>query len=71
MNTKNQLFLKGLQGYTRRDNAIANHEAMDTLYYWWWLFMRLSPVFWYEVTFAARFATSVHTVPEVRRRWMR
>ena len=47
MNTNNQLFLKGLQGYTRSDNAIANHEAMDTLYYWWWLFMRLSPVFWY------------------------
>ena len=42
-----RLFLKGLPGFTRRDNLITEEEARATAYYWWWLFMRLSPVFWY------------------------
>lgn len=42
-----RLFLKGLSGFTRRDNLITEEEARATAYYWWWLFMRLSPVLWY------------------------
>lgn len=47
MKEKNRLFFKGLPGYSRRDDAISEDEARDTAYYWWWRFMRLSPVFWY------------------------
>jgi hypothetical protein len=44
----NQLaFFKGLQGFTRQSDALLARDAKESVYFWWWEFMRLSPVFWY------------------------
>jgi hypothetical protein len=40
-------FFKGLQGFTRANDDILSRDAESSVYYWWWAFMRLSPVFWY------------------------
>ena len=45
-NTKTGFF-KGLQGFTRANDDILSRDAESSVYYWWWAFMRLSPVFWY------------------------
>lgn len=54
MNSSNNPFYKGLQGFSRKSNAVAARDAEDSVYYWWWAFMRLSPVFWYARTYGVR-----------------
>ena len=43
-------FFKGLRGFTRADNDILARDVSDSIYRWWWEFMRLSPVFWFART---------------------
>jgi hypothetical protein len=43
-------FYKGLPGFTRASDDITARDAEDSVYYWWWSFMRLSPVFWFART---------------------
>lgn len=40
-------FYKGLRGFTRSDNHVLASEAEDSVYRWWWEYLRLSPVFWF------------------------
>ena len=40
-------FFKGLHGFTRQGDELLARDAAESVYYWWWAFMRLSPVFWY------------------------
>ena len=47
MNNSNIGFYKGLQGFTRQSDELLLQDAENSVYYWWWAFMRLSPVFWY------------------------
>ena len=47
MNSSNNVFYKGLQGFTRQTDELLLEDAESSVYYWWWAFMRLSPVFWY------------------------
>lgn len=47
MATTQRPFFKGLQGFTRQSDALLARDAAESVYYWWWEFMRLSPVFWY------------------------
>ena len=47
MNDSNRPFYKGVQGFTRQFESDLVEAAEDSVYYWWWAFMRLSPVFWY------------------------
>ncbi len=47
MNNSETGFYKGLQGFTRSDDTLLARDAGESVYYWWWAFMRLSPVFWY------------------------
>ncbi len=54
MNSSNMPFYKGIPGFTRQTNEIAAHDAESSVYYWWWAFMRLSPVFWYARTYGVR-----------------
>lgn len=43
-------FYKGLPGFTRASEELEAHDAQDSIYYWWWRFMRISPVFWFART---------------------
>ena len=54
MSYSNRPFYKGLPGFTRQSGAIAAKDAENSVYYWWWAFMRLSPVFWYARTYGVR-----------------
>lgn len=47
MRDKKRLFFKGFEGFTRATDELEFAEARDSVYYWWWRFMRLSPVFWF------------------------
>jgi len=47
MNDSNRPFYKGVRGFTRQFESDLVEAAEDSVYYWWWAFMRLSPVFWY------------------------
>lgn len=41
------MFFKGLPGLTRQSERELLEAAHDSVYYWWWCFLRLSPVIWY------------------------
>ena len=47
MDRQKRLFFKGFEGFTRATEELEYKEASETVYYWWWRFMRLSPVFWF------------------------
>ena len=47
MRNEKRLFFKGFNGFTRASDELEYKEAWDSAYYWWWRFMRLSPVFWF------------------------
>lgn len=47
---KQKPFFKGILGFTRADDDVLAKEADNSIYRWWWEFMRLSPVFWYART---------------------
>lgn len=40
-------FFKGIQGFTREDEELLAKDAEESVYRWWWEFLRLSPVLWY------------------------
>jgi hypothetical protein len=40
-------FFKGLPGYTRQDDEVLARDVEDSVYYWWWEYLRLSPAFWF------------------------
>jgi hypothetical protein len=40
-------FYKGIDGFTVSDDDGLLKGVRDSIYYWWWRFMRLNPVFWY------------------------
>ena len=40
-------FYKGLRGFTRSDAEVLANDAEDSIYRWWWEYLRLSPVFWF------------------------
>ena len=40
-------FYKGLPGFTRADDEILARDAEETVYRWWWEYLRLSPAFWF------------------------
>ena len=40
-------FFKGLPGYTRQDDEVLARDMEDSVYYWWWEYLRLSPAFWF------------------------
>ena len=43
-------FYKGLPGFSRGSDNLTASEARESVYFSWWRFMRLSPVFWYART---------------------
>jgi len=47
METKKRPFFKGLPGFTRSDDTLLAHDAEESVYFWWWQFLRLSPIYWY------------------------
>lgn len=47
---RKQPFFKGILGFTRQSNDVLARDAEQSIYYWWWEFMRLSPVFWFART---------------------
>lgn len=47
MERKKRPFFKGLPGFTRQDDSLLARDAEQSVYYWWWQFMRLSPIYWY------------------------
>ena len=47
---RKQPFFKGILGFTRQSNEVLARDAEESIYYWWWEFMRLSPVFWFART---------------------
>jgi hypothetical protein len=60
MEIKKHPFFKGLPGFTRTDDTLLAHDAERSVYFWWWQFLRLSPVYWY-----ARHASVTPTDPVV------
>lgn len=50
MNSSNRMFFKGFPGYSRSDLVQEARDAEDTVYYWWWRFLRLSPVVWFSLS---------------------
>ena len=40
-------FFKGLAGFTRADDTVLAQDAEESVYRWWWEYLRLSPVLWY------------------------
>ena len=44
---KKRPFFKGLQGFTRGDEELLARDAEESVYRWWWEYLRLSPVLWY------------------------
>jgi len=47
MRRSNTGFYKGLSGFSRPNQQQVYEAAEDSVYRWWWQFLRLSPVFWY------------------------
>lgn len=47
MRNENRKFFKGFDGFARATDELEYEEARGSVYYWWWRFMRLSPVFWF------------------------
>jgi hypothetical protein len=47
MNSRNRPFFKGFPGYSRPNLHQEARDAEETVYYWWWRFLRLSPVIWF------------------------
>lgn len=47
MRNPDRPFYKGLHGFTRASDEIEAEDARASVYYWWWRFMRLSPMFWF------------------------
>jgi hypothetical protein len=43
-------FFKGVLGFTEGDEELSARKAQESIYYWWWEFMRINPVFWYART---------------------
>jgi len=48
---RQQPFFKGILGFTRQSSEMLSRDAEESIYRWWWEFMRLSPVFWYARTY--------------------
>jgi hypothetical protein len=40
-------FFKGFPKFVSANDEMETREAEETLYFWWWEFVRLSPVLWY------------------------
>lgn len=40
-------FFKGLPKFFAATDELESHEARTSIYYWWWSFLRLSPVLWF------------------------
>jgi hypothetical protein len=49
MNMKKEFF-KGVLGFTESDEELLAKKAEQSIYRWWWEFMRINPVFWYART---------------------
>lgn len=49
MSTKKEFF-KGVLGFTESDEELLAKKAEQSIYRWWWEFMRINPVFWYART---------------------
>jgi len=47
MEIRKRHFFKGLPSFTRQDDALLARDAEQSVYYWWWKFLRLSSVYWY------------------------
>jgi len=47
MKSQQRPFFKGLPKFVSQNDEMEAREAEDTLYYWWWEFVRLSPVLWF------------------------
>ena len=47
MTTPRSRFYKGLTGFTAGTEEEIYEIADNSIYRWWWEFMRLSPIFWY------------------------
>lgn len=47
MTTQRSGFYKGLTGFNARTEEEIYEIADDSIYRWWWEFIRLSPIFWY------------------------
>lgn len=50
MNSRNKPFFKGFPGYSRPNLQLEARDAEDTVYYWWWKLLRLSPVIWFALS---------------------
>lgn len=47
MSDKNRPFFKGFPSFVAATDELETHEARKSVYYWWWEFLRLSPVVWF------------------------
>jgi len=47
MNSPVRPFFKGLPKFVAATDELEAHEAEQSVYYWWWSFLRLSPVLWF------------------------
>ena len=47
MEQRKQRFYKGLPGFIRADDEVLARDAEETIYRWWWEYLRLSPAFWF------------------------
>ena len=47
MNSKQRPFFKGFPSFVAATDELEAHEARRSVYYWWWEFLRLSPVVWF------------------------
>lgn len=43
-------FFKGVLGFTEGDEELLAKKAEESIYRWWWEFMRINPIFWYART---------------------
>ena len=48
---KKRPFFKGIPGFTRETDELLARDAYGGIYYWWWRFLRINPVFWYARTY--------------------
>lgn len=47
MTSESRRFYKGLPGFTRADDEVLARDVEETIYRWWWEYLRLSPAFWF------------------------
>ena len=47
MEQRKPRFYKGLPGFSRVDDEVLARDAEETIYRWWWEYLRLSPAFWF------------------------